>query len=51
MIDYVWIITISYLVIVGVMYCIWGSNPQKRWFGLLTIFLALVNGLKLDGLI
>jgi hypothetical protein len=49
--DILSVITLVYLTIIGAVFVVLGSNTQSRLFGLVTVFLAIANGLKLDGLI
>lgn len=49
--DYLTAITVIYLGLIGSIFVTNGSNIQSRLFGLVTVFLAMANALKLDGLI
>lgn len=48
--DYLNAINVIYLGLIGIIFVNNGSNVQSRLFGLVTVFLAFANALKLDGL-
>ena len=48
--DYLAIVNMLYLGLIGCVFVTWGSNAPSRIFGLVTVALAIANALKLDGL-
>lgn len=48
--DILSVLTVAYLTIIGAVFAVLGSNTQSRLLGLVTVFLAIANALKLDGL-